>query len=147
MLKKAFASPGLYLFASGKDVPLYWGRTGTALWKRLSNRYLATPRDLSKPRSQFWLAATYEEALRSAAGVSGFPEKVRDWYRSWNSPGTIVRLRHAVAFAQHGIDDIWITVLPVKDASVVKGFESQVIAVAQGWNQAQRHPPLLNDKA
>ncbi|MCH8266488.1 MAG: hypothetical protein IH846_03110, partial [Acidobacteria bacterium] len=106
-------------------------------WKRLSRRYLGGE------NSQFWLAATYKEELREK-GIDGFPKAVREWYRSWNKPGTVVRLRGAVAFAQHGICGIWIALLPISKKELVKPLEANLIPIANQWNIAHGYEPLIN---
>ena len=134
-LCEAFGHPGLSLFASAAGIPLYWGMTEKTLWQYLSRRFV------HGPKTQCQLTADYErDAI--ARGLEGFPDEVRQWYRRITN-GT-VRLRHAVAFAQHGIEGIWFTVLPVREAEKIKGLKSHVIDAAGTWNQRHEFPPLLN---
>ena len=134
-MREAFDIPGLYIFGGG-EVPLYVGRTGQTLWKRLRGRYV------KGPRSQCQLAATYEDALREK-GIDGFPADVREWYRRGFGKST-VRLRHAVAFARHKPRTIWFTPLPVSEEPVAKQLEARLIPLANEWSVARGHEPLLN---
>ena len=135
-LRDAFGSPGLYLFGSAAGIPLYLGMTRRPLKRRLWGRYL------QGQRSQCQLAVDYEDQLR-AIGLDGFPEELRGRYRR-SFRGSTVRLEGAVAFAQHGIEGIWFTVLPMVDPKSVRPLERRLIAVADGWNRRRGYPPLLN---
>lgn len=136
-LAEAFKLPGLYLFGSGAGQPLYLGKTAKqTLWTRLRGRYV------SGTRSQCQLAADYEVALING-GIDGFPEEVRTWYRR-NFGSSTVRLKGAVAFAEHGIEGIWFTILPIENCDFVGGLEQALIPVADAWNQAQGYSRLLN---
>ncbi len=136
LLRDAFNSPGVYLFGSEAGVPLYLGKTTTTLSKRLRRRYVAGR------RSQCQLAVDYGPELL-AHGIDGFPADVREWYRSQYGSST-VRLQGAVTFAQHGIEGIWFTPLPVKDRESVDEFEQCLIPIAQAWNRERGYPALLN---
>jgi hypothetical protein len=133
--KGAFASPGLYMFGDKSGVPLYIGKTEGTLRKRLFNRYVRGE------RSQCQLAATYQGALRER-GIDGFPQEIREWYRRCFK-GT-ARLDGAAAFAKHGINDIWVALIPVSNKSVVAPLEQCLIPVANQWNNKRGHPALLN---
>ena len=136
LLRDAFNSPGLYLFGSDAGVPLYLGKTTTTLSKRLRRRYVAGK------RSQCQLAVDYEPELL-ARGIDGFPDDMREWYRSQYGSST-VRLQGAVVFAQHGIEGIWFTLIPVKDPGSGDNLEQSLIPVAQAWNRDRGYPALLN---
>jgi hypothetical protein len=135
LMREAFDSPGLYIFGVA-EIPLYIGCTEQSLWRRLSGRYV------NGVRSQCQLAATHAEAIREQ-GIDGFPEEVREWYRR-RFGGSTVRLEGAVAFARHGIDGIWFTLLPVSNEETIRPLEEQLIPIADKWNQEKGHPRLLN---
>ncbi len=81
-------------------VSRYVGRTNKSertLKDRLFGRYIGGP------ASQCQLAADYEQQL-VAHGLAGFPPGI----------GTSrVRRKGAVDFAEHGIQGIWATILPI----------------------------------
>lgn len=136
-LAEGFRSPGLYLFGSDAGVPLYLGKTAKqTLWKRLRGRYLGGK------RSQCQLASDYEQELL-ANGIDGFPDEIWDRYRR-NFGSSTVRLKGAAAFAEHGIEGIWFTILPIEESNSVSQLEESLIPVADAWNQARGYPPLLN---
>lgn len=134
-LHAALESPGLYLFGSAVGIPLYIG-IARRLWSRLSRRYVCGP------HSQCQLAADYAEAI-SSAGLNGFPEEIRTWYRRSYRSST-VRLVGAVGFARNGIDGIWFTVLPISKPEQIRLLERQLIPIANEWNLQRGYPPLLN---
>ena len=132
-LGQVFQLPGLYLFGSAALIPLYIGMTNQTLWKRLNGRYVG------RSESQCGLAARYEQEIIKQ-GRNGIPEAVRT--RRSN-----VRLKGAVSFAQHGIDGIWLTVLPfpLEDADSIRSLERRLIPIANAWNVSQGYPELLNE--
>jgi hypothetical protein len=69
-LRKAFGSPGLYLFGGETGVPLYLGMTRGPLWSRLRRRYVCGH------RSQCQLAVDYNRQLIEQ-GVAGLLREVR----------------------------------------------------------------------
>ena len=113
-LTKAFQLPGLYLFGSSAGAPLYLGKTEKqTLWSRLRTRYVRGK------ESQCQLAADYQFDLIKR-GLEGFPNDVRVRRSLYGT----ARLKGAVAFAKHGIDGIWFTLLPVSDSSAVSDLET-----------------------
>lgn len=132
----AFSSPGIYLFGSSENVPLYLGMTSRSLWKRLSGRYVRGK------RSQCQLAVDYESDLIKK-GLDGFPKDVREWYRQ-NYRTSTARLRGAVTFALNGIEGIWFSVIPVSDSDAIRALEMKLIPVANNWNRDHGHPFMLN---
>jgi hypothetical protein len=135
-MQAAFASPGLYLFGSAAGSPLYLGMTTQTLWKRLSGRYLRGE------RCQCQLAVTYCEELRRD-GINGFPESIREWYRRGFKTST-ARLEGAAAFAKHGIEGIWVALLPVHKKELVKPLEARLIPIANKWNKTRGYEPHIN---
>ncbi len=135
-MKAVFDSPGLYLFASAAGIPLYLGMTGQTLWKRLSGRYVRGE------KCQCQLADTYQEEL-CRDGINGVPASIRDWYRKGFGTST-VRLEGAAVFARHGIDGIWVALLPVEKKELVKSLEEKLIPIANEWNRARGYEPFIN---
>jgi hypothetical protein len=135
-MRAAFESPGLYIFGSQGGIPLYMGKTETTLWKRLARRYVVGE------RSQCQLTATYEQGLL-ASGMRAFPPEVRAWYAKQYRNST-VRLVGALTFAQHGINGIWFTLIPITDPHQVASVERSLIPVADAWNESHAFPPMLN---
>ena len=112
--------------------------TGATLWKRLRGRYVCGR------RCQCQLAVDYSSDL-VRAGVDGFPDEIRVWYRA-NYGSSIARLEGAVEFARSGPEHIWFTLIPTPhiDAQEVRQFEAMMIHTASQWNMAHGYPPLLN---
>lgn len=134
----SLAQRGLYLFGSSAQVLLYWGMTARqTLWKRVNGRYTS----LGSKSSMFPIASKYESDLCSN-GFDGFPEDFveefvpRQRYRKF--------LELAADFAPHGIDGIWLTVVPLTSDDDVPVLESRIIRMAKKWNRSHALPPLLN---
>ena len=132
-MQAAFASPGIYLFGTSSGIPRYLGKAeDETLGERLFGRYLGGP------NSKFWLAAKHGDALR-ISGVTGFPKDVLA-----RNAKRIARLKGAVDFAQHGIEGMWIALIPISDKERVGPLERKLIAIARQWNISKGYPPLLN---
>ena len=133
-LGQVFQLPGLYLFGSAALIPLSIGMTNQTLKKRLNGRYIRGR------ESQCQLAVRYEQAIINQ-GRNGTPKDVR-------SRRSHARLKGAVSFAQHGIDGIWLTVLPfpLEGADSILPLEKRLIPIANAWNVSQCYPVLLNEK-
>ncbi len=136
-LHHALGSPGIYLFGDEEGVILYLGMATTTLWKRLRGRYVAGP------RAQCQLAADYASDLLAAGNITGFPEQIRAWYRRAYK-GSTVRLEGALSFAQHGVEGIWVTVLPIADTASIHPLERALIHAANAWNHHKGYQPQLN---
>jgi len=155
---------GLYIFATGTGIPRYIGKAQTeSLRERLSHRYL------SGAFSQFQIAANYSDSLCSV-GWKSLPDHVLAWYLrnqarrflnrngmanlddkslavvSRSGKGTNVRLRHAEDLAKHGIETIWISMIPTSSAQGVAELEEKVVRVASKWNIDKGYPPLMNNQ-
>lgn len=135
----SFGAPGLYIWGA-RDRPLYIGITvGRSAPGSFSKRF---SRYIWQTRSQCNLAQLYSPQLVSA-GLAGFPEEVREWYRKGHGSGT-TRLNGAVRFAEEGIDDVWFALLPKSGSGAVGQLEAALIPVAEAWNAANGNPSLVN---
>ncbi len=144
-MQREFGSLGLLVFgAAGRPAePMlrYVGMTTRTLWQRLTDRYILGE------HSQCDLAARYEGSLRKW-GIEGFPPEEIQWYRS-NFPGT-TRLEHAVDFARHGINGIWLALIPAlgnpaTDKETLETLRRGVMRAGNRWNQDKGYPLLLNE--
>lgn len=108
------------------------------LWKRLAKRYVRGK------RSPCQLAFDFQNDLVSR-GIDGFPDEIIAWY-SQNYRSSSARLHGAVAFAQHGIEGIWFSILPVRvsERALVRDLEKSLIPIANDWNRSRGYPALLN---
>jgi hypothetical protein len=156
---------GLYLFASATGVPRYIGKAqNESLRDRLSHRYL------SGQFSQFQLAANYSDLLR-VGGWKALPDNILGRYmrehsrpllarKGWldlnddqlaqiarSGLGTKARLRHAQDLASHGIEGIWIGLIPCADSPEAGQLERKLIPIAANWNKEKSLPPLLNKQS
>ncbi|GEM_PF-2834647 len=139
-LQESFRSQGLYLWGSAAGVPLY---LGSASARPLRARLLA--RYVGGADNQCPLAAKYESEL-VMRGMDGLPT---DYWERWHrrAPGGAMTIpRGAVAFARHGIDGIWFTLLPFSrlDSANLRALERQLIRVANAWNRQHGYESLLN---
>lgn len=131
---RIFARPGLYLWGVRKT-PLYVGITRSSFRRRFG-RYIW------QERSQCNLAQLYEAELCERS-LEGFPEEVKTWYKGYRGA---VRLRGAVAFAKHGINEIWFVLFPHNNSDEIVASEKAIVPVAQEYNRRHGYPELLNAK-
>jgi len=136
--REVFNCSGLYLWGAGK-VPRYIGKTEQAFKKRFS-RYIFSE------NSQCNLAKKYEkEIIPEDKGIYGFPPEI---IASFEASGRSVRLRHAVDFARHGINDIWFALFPANEevTDYIGAIEEILIRVANNWNIRNKLDPLINEQ-
>jgi len=134
--RDVFNQSGIYLWGAG-SVPRYIGKAEKQSFNRRFSRYIFSE------NSQCNLAKKYEKEIISK-GIDGFPPEIREWYRR-RFHGT-VRLRHAVDFARHGINDIWFTLFPTDDIDAIGTIEEIFINVANNWNIEKGLDPLVNEQ-
>jgi hypothetical protein len=139
-MKSIFNSPGIYLFGDAAAIPRYLGitcgRKTSGTFDKRMRRYLWGP------KSQCALAEAYEREL-CENGIDGFPLEVREWYRKSYGNST-VRLKGAVDFARHGIQGVWVALLPIQQRELISSIEEHLIPVANEWNLARKYPSLIN---
>jgi len=136
--RDVFNQSGIYLWGAG-SVPRYIGKTEQTFKKRFS-RYIFSE------NSQCNLAKKYEkEIIPEDKGYNGFPLELRESFEASNRS---VRLRHAVDFARHGIDNIWFTLFPANEevADYIGTIEETLIRVANNWNIEKGLDPLVNEQ-
>ncbi len=118
---------GIYIWG-GKKSPLYIGKTTNSFNNRFS-RYLGGE------KSQCGLANKYELQL-IADGMQGFP--------SSTNKTSLVRKRGSIRFAKEGLDNVWVSILPVRNLSDIAIIEAKLIKVAELWNHNNNFETLLN---
>lgn len=151
--------PGLYLFGSEKegprrDLPRYVGATGfgkrdNTLWKRIKGRYVPGPRtaryrgDLDGRLPRQCEIADFYGYILTVHGIEDLP----GWLKKRVSK---VRLHGAGDFAKHGIDGIWVAVLPsivsngIATQEAIDKVEKALISTARQWNCRNHYPCLVN---
>ena len=120
------ASFGLYIFVTTLGMPRYIGKADRqSLRKRLGGRYL------NRSKGQLQLAADISQGF-------GVPDELKNdsFYRS--------RIRGAEDFALHGIEGIWIGLLPIEDRARVSEAECKLVPVANKVNLDSQMKPLVN---
>jgi len=138
--REVFNCSGLYLWGAD-SVPRYIGKAERQSFKKRFRRYIFGE------NSQCDLANIYkEEIIPADKGIDGFPNEIRAWFQM-RRLGT-VRLRHAVDFARHGIDNIWFTLFPAdrEVADYIGAIEKILIRVAYNWNIKNKLDPLINEQ-
>ena len=142
-----FSSPGVYLFGTSSGVPRYIGSTGgkdassackESLGERLSDRYTKETNEGSIP-TQCHLAAECPLHLKQNR-----IKHVYKWIGKWLDDASNPRLFGALDFAIHGIDGIWIAILPVQDPASVLPLEKWLIPAGENWNRQRQYPSLVN---
>jgi len=132
--REAFRSPGLYFWGI-EQRPLYIGITCGSFDKRF-NRYIWGR------RSQCNLAHDFEASIKTN-GINGFSSEIIEWYARQH-PGSTIRLRGAVRFANEGVASIWFALFPHGTTTEIEQLERAIIPVANAWNLRCGLRPLLN---
>jgi len=142
-LRSEFKSPGIYIFGASPFVLRYVGETGRSLKARLFGRYV-TKSGVSNAAipPQCLLAERFESAIREK-GLDAFPTELVRLYKK-RYRGGMARLIGAVDFVRHGLDGIWVTILPLPGGVLTKRLEAALCPAANSWNQANGFEPLCN---
>lgn len=149
--KDIFDSPGLYIFGTKENMPIYLGmakgRVKTrSLKTRLRSRYFGPKSESSKNKkyAQFQIAKEYEKLLNEK-GHEALPKDVSDWYHK-RYKNSDVRLIHAEELVKRGIDGVWFAGLPfpVDNPETIREIEKKIIPIANSWNIKHKFPELIN---
>ncbi len=138
-LAEEFNSPGIYLFGVFDNLR-YVGKTKNPLRKRVFTRYIGGY------RSQLCLAERYVKPFRDK-GIAGFPDGDQRWIQE--NPDRWCRVMAAIDSARHGVESIWVSVLPwpgtaAFDDRTLKQVEHLLIAAGNTLNAGKGYEPLVN---
>lgn len=149
--KDIFDHPGLYIFGTKENAPIYLGMAkgktkSRSLKIRLRSRYFGPRSENSKNKkySQFQIAKENERTLKEE-GYEKLPKDVLDWYHE-RYKNSDVRFKHAEELAKRGIEGIWFAGLPFpkENPEAIREVERKIISIANNWNNNHNFPKLLN---
>ena len=151
--KDIFNFPGLYIFGTKENIPIYLGLSKgkikpRPLKKRLRSRYFGPKKDSSKNKkySQFQIAKINEQILKEK-GYEALTIDIFEWYEQ-NYRNSKVRLIHAEKLAKLGIDGIWFAGLPFREENInlddIRKLEKKIIPIANNWNINHNYFELFN---
>ena len=131
-----FSCSGIYLWGAS-SIPRYIGKTVKLNFNKRFSRYIW------QEISQCKLALKYEKSLIKD-GIKGFPKDIikKCHNNNWGN----ARLNGAVDFARHGINNIWFTLFPTDNLSIIDDVEMALIKVANSWNIENGLKSLINEQ-